>query len=346
MRQAGAMRAGSLAFVAMTAGGLLWAFGPALTDLPARPGLTGQWLRDDPERALLTATALAAWVVLAWLALGLVVCALTAVPGTAGSVAERLSRHLVPATVRRAAGLAVGASLATAPVLSAGTAIAAPAALPWQSTAPAVPEWQSTAPAVPPPMVAMRQPANPAGQGHGPEGGWPDLGRHPSTAPPADATATTPPPAPTPLAPAAAPTPPAPTPPAPAAAPTPAPPDTPAAAQARPDAPVAAASPDTAAPAPAAPDPAPVTSPAPVMSPAPTLAGPASPADPSPAESGIYRVRRGDCLWTIAARSLGPGAGPVAIEAAWHRWYQTNRHVVGADPNLLLPGQRLTPPSG
>ena len=78
----------------------------------------------------------------------------------------------------------------------------------------------------------------------------------------------------------------------------------------------------------------------------PNLAGPASPAVPATTESGTYRVRRGDCLWTIAARSLGPGAGAAAIEAAWHDWYRVNRDVIGADPNLLLPGQRLTSPPG
>ena len=162
MRHAGAMRASTLAGVAIAAGCLLLAFGPGLSDLPARPGLTLEWMRADPERALITATALAAWLLLAWLALGLLVCALTAVPGTAGAVAERLSRHVVPATVRRAAGLAVGASLATAPVLSAGTAFAVPA--------------------VPAPVVATPQPTSPAGQARGSDSGWPDLSRHPSAA--------------------------------------------------------------------------------------------------------------------------------------------------------------------
>ena len=279
MRHAGAMRASTLAGVAIAAGCLLLAFGPGLSDLPARPGLTLEWMRADPERALITATALAAWLLLAWLALGLLVCALTAVPGTAGAVAERLSRHVVPATVRRAAGLAVGASLATAPVLSAGTAFAVPA--------------------VPAPAVASPQPTSPASQTRGSDSGWPDgwpdLSRHPSAAP---APANSP----------AAPT-----------APTPAPPI-------------------TAPPAPAPPTTAPPMTPSPAMPPAPSTT--------APANAGTYQVRRGDCLWTIAARSLGPGAGPAAIEATWHRWYHANRDVIGADPSLLFPGQRLTPPPG
>ena len=283
MRHAGAMRASTLAGVAIAAGCLLLAFGPGLSDLPARPGLTLEWMRADPERALITATALAAWLLLAWLAFGLVVCALAAVPGTAGAVAERLSRHVVPATVRRAAGLAVGASLATAPVLSAGTAFAVPA--------------------VPAPVVATPQPTSPAGQARGSDSGWPDLGRHPS--------------------------------PAPAPANSPAAPAPPAAA------PPAAAPPAAAPPTTAPPTAAPQVTPSPAMPPAPSTSAPSAPAN-----AGTYQVRRGDCLWTIAARSLGPGAGPAAIEAGWHRWYHANRDVIGADPSLLFPGQRLTPPPG
>ena len=55
-------------------------------------------------------------------------------------------------------------------------------------------------------------------------------------------------------------------------------------------------------------------------------------------------VRAGDSLWTIAARELGPGASEVEIAARWPLWYQANRNVIGADPNVLLPGQLLSPP--
>jgi len=55
-------------------------------------------------------------------------------------------------------------------------------------------------------------------------------------------------------------------------------------------------------------------------------------------------VRRGDTLWDIAARGLGPGAGDAEIATAWHRWYATNAAAIGPDPDLLLPGRRLTPP--
>lgn len=55
-------------------------------------------------------------------------------------------------------------------------------------------------------------------------------------------------------------------------------------------------------------------------------------------------VRRGDTLWSIAARQLPPSAAATRIDALWHRWYERNRAVIGADPDLLLPGQVLRAP--
>lgn len=55
-------------------------------------------------------------------------------------------------------------------------------------------------------------------------------------------------------------------------------------------------------------------------------------------------VLRGDSLWAIAARHLPAGSSPAQVDTSWHRWYLANRTVIGADPNLLLPGQILQPP--
>jgi hypothetical protein len=71
--------------------------------------------------------------------------------------------------------------------------------------------------------------------------------------------------------------------------------------------------------------------------PARATAGPAGAASEIP-------VRAGESLWTIAARELGPGASEVEIAARWPLWYQANRNIIGADPNVLLPGQLLRPP--
>lgn len=64
-----------------------------------------------------------------------------------------------------------------------------------------------------------------------------------------------------------------------------------------------------------------------------------------PAGERVVVVRPGDTLWAIAARRLPTGAPASAIAAAWPGWYAANRHLIGPDPDRLLPGQRLTPPS-
>ena len=55
-------------------------------------------------------------------------------------------------------------------------------------------------------------------------------------------------------------------------------------------------------------------------------------------------VRPGDCLWTLAARFLGPAASARSTAAAWPLWWAANRAVIGDDPDLLLPGLRLRVP--
>lgn len=96
---------------------------------------------------------------------------------------------------------------------------------------------------------------------------------------------------------------------------------------------------------------APAPTPAP-GSPLPLLDRPGSPSlAPAPiltpgraVVDDVVVVRHGDSLWRIAARHLGPQVTEAQVAAAWPRWYAANRAVVGPDPNLLLPGQRLIPP--
>lgn len=55
-------------------------------------------------------------------------------------------------------------------------------------------------------------------------------------------------------------------------------------------------------------------------------------------------VRAGDSLWTIAADRLGSRASDAEIAAEWQRIYAANHHVLGDDPALIEPGQRLRVP--
>jgi len=100
---------------------------------------------------------------------------------------------------------------------------------------------------------------------------------------------------------------------------------------------------DTATTAPAVPD-WPAGSPDATGTPAPTPAQ--QPGTPSTA---AHVVVRGDCLWDIASAHLRTaGAQPPStadVAGAVSAWWSENRTVIGDDPDLLLPGQVLTPPA-
>lgn len=55
-------------------------------------------------------------------------------------------------------------------------------------------------------------------------------------------------------------------------------------------------------------------------------------------------VRPGDSLWAIAARRLGPAASTADVASYWRGIHTANAEVVGSDPDLILPGQRLRLP--
>lgn len=59
---------------------------------------------------------------------------------------------------------------------------------------------------------------------------------------------------------------------------------------------------------------------------------------------GRVRVRPGDSLWAIAARSLPPDAPDAVVAASWPRWFRHNRGHLGPDPDLIHPGTRLRVP--
>jgi nucleoid-associated protein YgaU len=67
----------------------------------------------------------------------------------------------------------------------------------------------------------------------------------------------------------------------------------------------------------------------------------------------VVTVQPGDCLWRIAARDLAhqraspAGPAPVddaAIDRRWREIYAANRAVVGPDPDLIRPAERLRLP--
>ncbi len=57
-------------------------------------------------------------------------------------------------------------------------------------------------------------------------------------------------------------------------------------------------------------------------------------------------VKGGDSLWSIVAEALGPYASDVDVALAWPGWYRANRDTIGADPNIIHPGQVLQAPTG
>ena len=65
-----------------------------------------------------------------------------------------------------------------------------------------------------------------------------------------------------------------------------------------------------------------------------------SAADPRP---GLV-VRPGDSLWRIAEQRLHSSASAKEVAALVHRLHHRNREVIGPDPDLIRPGQRLAVP--
>jgi hypothetical protein len=94
----------------------------------------------------------------------------------------------------------------------------------------------------------------------------------------------------------------------------------------------------------------PVPTPRPTTSGAHTSPAPTSPAARSSAavrsDLATVRVAAGDCLWTLARQALPPDASDSQVASATAGWWQQNRAVIGADPDVLQVGQVLTAPGG
>ncbi len=94
------------------------------------------------------------------------------------------------------------------------------------------------------------------------------------------------------------------------------------------------------------PQPSPTTSPSPVPLPGwQSTRAPRNGLKSDAPEPDEIVVKRGDTLWGIAATDLGPGASAAQIAAHWPRWYEANRLMIGPDPDLILPGHILQPPT-
>lgn len=76
----------------------------------------------------------------------------------------------------------------------------------------------------------------------------------------------------------------------------------------------------------------------------PSLSAPVLPTLASAPPATSHVVRPGESLWQIAAERLGPGATAADIDASWRSIYTANRGVIGPDPDLIQPGERLLLP--
>lgn len=63
-----------------------------------------------------------------------------------------------------------------------------------------------------------------------------------------------------------------------------------------------------------------------------------------PPVSAWVEVLPGDSLWEISRRALPAGSSPGSIADLTRRLHAHNRSTVGADPDLIHPGQRLRVP--
>ena len=331
---------------------------------------------NTAEHAVLLAAGLIVWVLLVWALAIVIIAGLGRLPGTGGRAARKALRRIAPAAAGRLVIAAVGVSAIAgaagcatpdgtdAPVVSVANVVAtSDAATTGDSTTPLLDiDWPDPAAASGSDTAAPATGSSPAGTASNGTPTAPTAAGSPLPAydpAPPDSTA---PAVGSPVADQSA-----------SAPAEPAPPDLPAPDTPAPDAPA----PDTTAPDTTAPDtpgstaatprqadaagadpssPATTTDPDSPPSPAPTAAAPASAAetaspatgaapgaDGSDKEDESVTVRPGDTLWAIAARHLPSGATDAEIDTGWRAGYAANVGVIGANPDLILPGQHLLP---
>jgi nucleoid-associated protein YgaU len=75
------------------------------------------------------------------------------------------------------------------------------------------------------------------------------------------------------------------------------------------------------------------------------LAVPSRPTGSTPAvPRQRVEVQPGDSLWRLAEQRSRAATSDAGIARLVARTYRTNRHIIGADPDLIRPGQRLQVP--
>jgi LysM domain len=76
------------------------------------------------------------------------------------------------------------------------------------------------------------------------------------------------------------------------------------------------------------------------LDPTPPVPAPVAPKAALP----VYVVKRGDCLWSIAAGLLGARADARSIDIGWRQIYAVNRAAIGDNPSLIHVGLTLELP--
>lgn len=214
----------------LTAAALVWA-APSPHTVFAAAGDPQRWIGlHGVDAAIVTVAVAVCWLLLGWLALGLLIGLAAQLPGAAGRTADVLAAVVLPRAIRQAVALTLGVGLATA---GASAAAADPAPAGVTSVAASV-DWPVRPPAQPPSVPSPPEMPPPA------RGGPPGFG--------------------------------------------------------------------------------------------------------DPINTAVV-VASGDSLWMIAAARLGADATPGQIADDVADWYQVNRDVIGPDPDLIHPGQRLVPPT-
>ncbi|WP_110182690.1 LysM peptidoglycan-binding domain-containing protein [Nocardioides solisilvae] len=69
-----------------------------------------------------------------------------------------------------------------------------------------------------------------------------------------------------------------------------------------------------------------------------------APPDRAGGRAGTHVVAPGETLWGIATATLAPGAPVDLVDVRWREIHRLNLAVVGDDPHLIRPGQRLVLP--